>query len=101
MDELLRVLYPLYSVSRGWSSPYLLVRDFGPEEHIELQINPELLPCSEERSVLLQLGRALVNEEDLAPVLIFLWRDEKNLFLRRQEKLFRFVVTHGGPNSIL
>ena len=101
MDELLRVLYPLYSVSRGWSSPYLLVRDFGPEEHIELQINPELLPCSEERSVLLQLGRALVNEEDLAPVFIFLWRDEKNLFLRRQEKLFRFVVTHGGPNSIL
>ena len=101
MDELLRVLYPLYSISRGWSNPHLLVRDLGQEEHIELQINPELLPSSEERPVLLQLGRALVNEEDLAPVFCFLWRDEKNLFLRRQEKLFRFVVTHGGPNSIL
>ena len=101
MDELLRVLYPLYSVSRGWSNPHHLVRDLGREEHIELQINPELLPSSEERPVLLQLGRALVNEEDLAPVFCFLWRDEKNLFLRRQEKLFRFVVTHGGPNSIL
>ena len=101
MDELLRVLYPLYSISRGWTNPHLLVRDLGQEEHIELQINPELLPSSEERPVLLQLGRALVNEEDLAPVFCFLWRDEKNLFLRRQEKLFRFVVTHGGPNSIL
>ena len=101
MDELLRVLYPLYSVSRGWSNPHLLVRDLGQEEHIELQINPELLPSSEERPVLLQLGRALVTEEDLAPVFVFVWRDEKNLFLRRQEKVFRFVVTHGGPNSIL
>ena len=101
MDELLRVLYPLYSVSRGWSNPHHLVRDLGREEHIELQINPELLPSSEERPVLLQLGRALVTEEDLAPVFVFVWRDEKNLFLRRQEKVFRFVVTHGGPNSIL
>ena len=101
MDDILRVLYPIYSVSRGWNSPYHLVKDFGPEEHIELQINPELLPSSEDRPVLLHLGRALVSEEDLAPVFIFLWRDEKNLFLRRQEKLFRFVVTHGGPNSIL
>lgn len=101
MDDLLRTIYPFYSVSRGWSSPFLLIRDEGPEEHVELHINPEFLPGSEDKNVMLPLGMVLIEGEDLAPLHVFLWRDEKNLFLRRQEKVFRFVVTHGGPNSIL
>ena len=101
MDDMLRCFYPLYSESRGWSSAHLLVRDTGPEERLDLHINPEFLPASEERPVVLQLGMVQVEEDLLAPLHVFLWRDEKHLFLRRQEKVFRFVVTHGGPNSIL
>ena len=101
MDDTLRLIYPIYSVSRSWSSPFHLLRDEGAEQHLELHINPEFLPSSEEKPVMLQLGVVLVQEEDLVPLHVFLWRDEKHLFLRRQEKVWRFVVTHGGPNSIL
>merc|ERR1719319_94061 len=101
MDEMLRCFYPLYSESRGWSKPHLLVRDTGPEERLDLHINPEFLPANEERPVMLQLGMVQVEEDLIAPLHVFLWRDEKHLFLRRHEKVFRFVVTNGGPNSIL
>ena len=103
MDDILQCIYPFYSVCKGFSNPYTTVRDsFDPwsDEKIEIQIDPQYLPSSEDRPVLLQVGMALL-EDTLVPIFIYLWRDTKSLFLRRQSKVFKFMITHGGPNSIL
>ena len=58
-------------------------------EKIDLQVDPVYLPCSEERSVMVQVGLALL-EDTLTPILVYLWRDERNIFLRRQSELWKF-----------
>ena len=58
-------------------------------EKIDLQVDPVYLPCSEERSVMVQVGLALL-EDTLTPILVYLWRDDRNLFLRRQSELWKF-----------
>ena len=65
--------------------------DYQPwsRERIDLQLDPGYLPCSEERSVLLQVGLARLGDT-LSPVLVYLWRDDRNLFLRRQAELWKF-----------
>ena len=103
MDDILQSVYPFYSMCKGFSNPYVTVKDnFEPwtDEKIDVQIDPQYLPSSEERQVILQIGMVLI-QGTLVPLSIYLWRDEKNLFLRRQSSVFKFVITHGGPNSIL
>ena len=70
--------------------------DLSPwtSEKIDIQVDPAFLPCSEERSVMLQVGLVLV-EETLVPLLIFLWRDEMSLYLRRQSDVWKFGKNPG------
>ena len=58
-------------------------------DKIDLQVDPVYLPCSEERSVMVQVGLALL-EDALTPIFVYLWRDERNIFLRRQSELWKF-----------
>ena len=69
----------------------MVVDDYQPwsSEKIDLQVEPLYLPYSEEKAVMLQAG--LVRLEDiLSPILVYLWRDERNIFLRRQAELWKF-----------
>jgi hypothetical protein len=103
MDDILQCVYPMYSVCKGFTNPYTTVLDsFDPwsEEKIEIQIDPQYLPSSEDRPVLLQVGLVLM-QDTLVPLFVYLWRDMKSLYLRRQSTVFKFMITHGGPNSIL
>ena len=61
-------------------------------DKIDLQVDPVYLPCCEERSVMVQVGLALL-EDALTPIFVYLWRDERNIFLRRQSELWKFGKT--------
>ena len=69
----------------------VLVDDYQPwsSEKIDLQVEPLYLPYNEEKSVMLQVSLALL-EDTLRPILVYLWRDERNIFLRRQSELWKF-----------
>ena len=76
MDDILQCVYPLYSVCKGFTNPYTTVLDsFEPwsKEKIEIQIDPQYLPSSEDRPVLLQVGLVLM-QDTLVPLFVYLWR---------------------------
>ena len=58
-------------------------------QKIDLQIDPVYLPSSEDRAALCQVATVLI-EDTLVPLFVYLWRDEKNMFLRRQRSVVKF-----------
>ena len=58
-------------------------------QKIDLQIDPLFLPSSEDRAALCQVATVLI-EDTLVPLLVYLWRDERNMFLRRQRSVVKF-----------
>ena len=76
--------------------------DLAPwtNEKIDIQVDPAYLPSSEERSVMLQVGLVLL-EDTLVPLLVFLWRDEMSLYLRRQSDVWKFGKNQSEKNISL
>ena len=58
-------------------------------QKIDVQIDPVYLPSSEDRAALCQVATVLL-EDTLVPLLVYLWRDERNMFLRRQRSVVKF-----------
>lgn len=58
-------------------------------QKIDLQIDPVYLPSAEDRAALCQVASVLI-EDTLVPLFVYLWRDERNLFLRRQSSVVKF-----------
>ena len=58
------------------------------QEKIEIKVDPNYVPSSEEKCVLLQVGSVLIHDT-LVPLFIYLWRDDKNLILRRQSTVVK------------
>ena len=58
-------------------------------QKIDLQIDPVYLPSSEDRAALCQVASVLI-EDTLVPLFVYLWRDERNLYLRRQSSVVKF-----------
>ena len=58
-------------------------------QKIDLQIDPVHLPSSEDRAALCQVASVLI-QDTLVPLFVYLWRDERNLYLRRQRSVVKF-----------
>ena len=73
----------------------MVVDDYQPwsSDKIDLQVDPLYLPSNEEKSVMVQVGLALL-EDTLRPIVVYLWRDERNIFLRREAELWKFGKKH-------
>ena len=77
-------------------------------QKIDLQIDPVYLPSSEDRAALCQVAIVLI-EDTLVPLFVYLWRDERNLYLRRQSSVVKFgnyfsqeeEKTNPNPNIFL